>query len=128
MSQPPVIRLRTKRHRPPLPPGLREYVWKRAAGRCDWCGSQLSPFRWECHHRQLRSRGGKDVAENLIALHPGCHSWAHHHPTEATAVGLLVPSWADPAAWPLTRHHGAWAQPTDRGWVKATPTADQAAL
>lgn len=61
---PPVIRLRPNRRRPPIG-DLRAAVLARAGHCCDMCGGPL-PSRWECHHRRLRSQGGR--VGQLIAL------------------------------------------------------------
>lgn len=50
------------------------------------------------HHRKLRTRGGKDSLENLLAVAFDCHEWIHSHPHEAGAGGWMLHSWDDPAA------------------------------
>jgi hypothetical protein len=87
--------------RPRLPVLVRRAVIDRAAGLCDFCGGILPELLVEAHHRKLRSRGGKDTIENLIALHPGCHHWIHQHPEKATETGFMVHSWDDPATVPI---------------------------
>ena len=90
-----------------IPKKLREVTYRRSGGHCDACGVWMPPDRWECHHRQLRSRGGKDYIENFVALCGGCHHEAvHAHPKWATERGLMVPSWADPAEIPVRRYDG----------------------
>lgn len=44
------------------------------------------------HHRKLRSRGGSNEMDNLLASCGHCHDWAHANPGLATALGLQVPS------------------------------------
>ena len=89
-----------------IPKKLRDATYKRAGGRCDCCGLWIPQDAFDCHHRQLRSRGGKDVIENLVALRHQCHMWVHEHPREATESGLMVHSWADPADIPVRRYDG----------------------
>ena len=85
---------------------LTELVWARQHGLC-LCGLPLAGFwdSWSVHHRKLRSQGGTDDPSNVIGLQgsgtTGCHGWAHHHRAEAEKLGLIVPSWADPAAIPV---------------------------
>jgi hypothetical protein len=55
------------------------------------------------HHRQLRAHGGKATDVNLLALCLRCHQHVHANPQESYELGLLVPSWADPEEWPVTR-------------------------
>jgi hypothetical protein len=85
------------------------------------------------HHRQLRSRGGGNVASNLITLSgsgtTGTHGYMHANPAIATHYGFIVPSWAEPELVPirlataLGRHQ--WALLGDVGNVVPL-TADQA--
>lgn len=105
--------------RPRMPAGLREAVYARAGGRCDCCGQALSPSRWECHHRLLRSRGGRDEAANLVALRPSCHERAHGKPRWATGLGLILPSGSDPAACAVWRHGLRWQLPGEGQWRAA---------
>ena len=89
-----------------IPAKLRDAVYKRAGGQCDCCGQWISPEAFDCHHRQLRSRGGKNTTENLVALRHECHMWFHEHPRQATERGFMVPSWADPVDTPVRRFDG----------------------
>lgn len=112
---------RTRRlRRPGMDPGVRHTVYVRAGGRCDRCRVPLPGDRWECHHRMLRSRGGTDDPTNLLALCSTCHhEHVHGRVAEATRLGYLVPSWADPATTPVLRHGTTWQLPTERAWVPA---------
>jgi hypothetical protein len=47
---------------------LRELVLARCKAYCEKCGLGLTED-FALHHRKLRSRGGKDTVDNLIALH-----------------------------------------------------------
>lgn len=119
----PLARTRERKtHRPlrrePMPQDLREAVKARARGLCDCCGERL-PDVWDAHHRQLRSRGGKDTLENLVALKHGHHMRLHDNPADATGRGLMVQSWEDPARVAILRHGRAWALPTGDTWTPA---------
>lgn len=106
---------------------LRALVHAREGGNCARCGIPTPITVGECHHRLLRSRGGKDDPWTCVWLCNSCHhDEIHAHPAQATAEGWLVPSHADPASWPVLRH-GAWLQPTPDGWVRSEPDERQAA-
>ena len=77
-----------------------------------------------CHHRKLRSRGGKDDGFNCVWVCLDCHDHIHHNPDEATRTGFMVPSWEDPAGWPVKRTTGR-ACPTPTGWVKTAMRVEQ---
>jgi len=53
----------------------------------------------------LKSRGGKDLVENLLALHHECHNLGtdsvHLNVTLSELRGLIVPGHADPETYPL---------------------------
>ncbi|MGH3998063.1 MAG: HNH endonuclease [Pseudonocardiaceae bacterium] len=68
---------------------LRDLVMGRDGWACRRCGESAS----DCHHVLTRARGGKDEADNLVALCRRCHSWVHANPAEATRRGWLQPSW-----------------------------------
>ena len=72
-----------------VPPDIRRQVFERDRV-CQWClrpGGHLDP-----HHRLSRSHGGKDDLRTLVAIHRGCHRFAHEHPAEAKRRGFLVSS------------------------------------
>ena len=77
---------------------LRASVLRRARWCCevrlDGC---TMTSRVGVHHRKPRARGGLDTFENLVAVCDHCHTGSprsiHRAPAEATALGLLVPSW-----------------------------------
>ena len=83
---------------------LREVVYARCQGYCEKCGNRL-PESWALHHRKLKSRGGKDEASNLVALHHGCHNLdtdsVHLNPPWAHQLGLMVGSWQEPCECPV---------------------------
>jgi hypothetical protein len=97
---------------------LRALVYTRARGYCEKCGSLLSD-NWALHHRKLRSRGGKDTPENLMALHHECHNLAthsvHNNPALAKEQGFMVSSWDDPSACPVTLANGDTVTLTPEG-------------
>lgn len=87
---------------------IAEAVLERAGNYCEACGKVGSDFA--LHHRKLRSQGGEDAIENLIAVHHKCHNMGtdsiHLNPKRAIENGWIVPSWADPATYPLVLPNG----------------------
>lgn len=104
---------------------LRAAIYARSGGTCDRCGLWVSEDGFHAHHRQLRSRGGKDTTANLAVLHPACHGVVHINPARATSEGFMVPSWANPETTPILRHGRTWTQPGD-GWTAAEPITEGA--
>lgn len=98
---------------------LRAQVWERCKGLCEKCGIPLDPDDWALHHRKLKSRGGKDEISNVMSAHHFCHNLGtnsiHLNPHEATRLGQMVPSWADPAETPLILDDGSEVLLTTRG-------------
>lgn len=97
--------------------GLRQAVFDRDHY-CVKCGKPLrEPVA--VHHRKLRGQGGRDEITNLIALCSPCHNIApgsvHQNPRTSYASGWMVPSWADPAEWPVTLANGDRVLLTDAG-------------
>lgn len=90
--------------RPKMPSEIREAVVARAAGRCDYCGRPMPAGVEDAHHRKLRTRGGKDTIENLVAVHHHCHMWIHEHPADSTTLGFMVSSWNDEEEIPVFLH------------------------
>ena len=88
---------------------LREQVLARCKGYCEKCGNGLYES-FALHHRKLKSRGGQDTVENLIALHHECHNLGtnsvHLNVAEAEKNGWIVASYADPAEIPVTLADG----------------------
>lgn len=81
---------------------VRPIIWRRCAGLCEYCGVALGDFEcFEAHHRKLRSRGGGDGPENIVATHPPCHDRIHARPESSQENGFMVSSWDDPASIPL---------------------------
>lgn len=102
----------------PIPAPIRAKVLDRDGNRCARCAG-WSPDGMNLHHRQLRSQGGKNVISNLISLcgsgTTGCHGWAHANVADARAIGLIVPSWADPAETPVRTWLGLVLLTDDEG-------------
>jgi 5-methylcytosine-specific restriction endonuclease McrA len=68
-------------------------VKARDKGQCRLC-----PVKGHhCHHIEFRSRGGKDVPENLVLLCATCHSDVHAHVIKlaGTASALRIARWDD---------------------------------
>lgn len=96
---------------------IAETVLSRAGFYCEKCGKVGSDFA--LHHRKLKSRGGKDAVSNLIAVHHECHNLGtdsiHNNPELAQVKGWMVPSWADPADFPITLPSGDIVRLTEDG-------------
>jgi hypothetical protein len=119
------LRSGTKRMKPlkraPMSKSLRQEVYDRSQGLCDRHGLALSEDAWHAHHRKLRTRGGQDSMENLVALCPPCHDLVHANPLYAEETGFMVHSWQDPAVVPIFKHFRTWTQPTGPLWLPAEP-------
>ena len=89
---------------------LREQVFARSQGYCEKCGNSLFES-FALHHRKLKSRGGKDTVENLLALHHECHNFGtdavHFNVALAEKHGWIVSSYADPADVSVTLSDGS---------------------
>jgi RNA-directed DNA polymerase len=58
--------------------GTARYLWLEQAGKCPVCGQTLVLEEgWHIHHLEQRIRGGSDLIENLLLLHPNCHRQVH---------------------------------------------------
>ena len=83
---------------------LRTQLIERCKGYCEMCGASL-PEDWAMHHRQLKSRGGKDELSNLIAVHHGCHNLdtksIHLNPAWSAKFGFMVSAWQHPEQTPI---------------------------
>ena len=103
---------------------VRNLVWERSKGLCEYCGLPLDEEAWDFHHRKLRSHGGKDSAENGVALHHFCHLVKiHNHPKTSYANGFMVKSTGNPREEKLALYGSIWvyleAQGTYREVVNA---------
>lgn len=81
---------------------LRDQLFERCHGYCEFCGWPMASDNWAAHHRLRRAQGGRHELSNLVAIHHGCHSDAvHNNPTLAFLAGFLVHNGQDPASVPL---------------------------
>lgn len=92
---------------------IRRQVWERDSGRCVLCQVDVSLESSNCHHRQLKRRGGSDEHPNLITLCTRrCHiPRVHAFPAWATVTGFQVPSWTTPEAWPVLYRPSPFVRP-----------------
>jgi hypothetical protein len=77
-----------------IPTAVRNIVLSRAGNKCERCGA-LAYAPLHLHHRKFRSRGGRHVMSNLVALCLHCHEHVHSHGEEARATGYAIPSWVE---------------------------------
>ena len=88
---------------------IAEAVLNRAGNYCEKCGN--SGYDFALHHRRLKSQGGKDEVCNLMAVHHKCHNMGtdaiHMNPAKSIEMGWIVPSWAQPAEYPLHLSDGS---------------------
>jgi hypothetical protein len=78
-------------------------VLDRANYYCEVGGSPLGSD-FQLHHRKNRGKGGKgflDFAENLLAVHAGCHQQIHASPERSYVLGWLVHTNDNPAEIPV---------------------------
>jgi hypothetical protein len=96
---------------------LRLLLFERCSGYCERCGIPLDEHNMAAHHRRLRSQGGQDQIENLLALHHACHNGhtrsIHANPAESYLNGWMVRSHTQPDAAPVLL--------PGRRWVLLTP-------
>lgn len=96
----------------------RKKLYERCKGMCEFCGGAL-PDNWAAHHRKLRSQGGKDDLDNVVALHHECHNLAtnsvHLNPEQSYKDGFMVHSWDLPDKTPLNLIHCMWVLLTAEG-------------
>lgn len=97
---------------------LREQVLSRCQGYCEKCGTGLSDT-FALHHRKLKSQGGENTIQNLIALHHECHNLGtdsvHLNVKIAMENGWIVPRHADPLSYTMTLANGSCVTLTDDG-------------
>jgi len=81
----------------------KKLVNERDGGLCIVCQREAGAV----HHRQVRGQGGSSDPDrnyglaNLVSLCAFHHAEVHENPAESYENGLLVHSWADPAACPI---------------------------
>jgi hypothetical protein len=84
---------------------LRERVLMRCGGYCEKCGGGLEES-FALHHRKLKSRGGKDTIDNLLALHHQCHNLGtnsvHLNVKIAEENGWIISAYKNPSECPVT--------------------------
>lgn len=57
---------------------LLETIFKRQNGRCAYCGELIElKTGYHFHHIVQRIHGGKETDDNLVLLHPNCHTSVH---------------------------------------------------
>lgn len=110
----------------PMDQTLRVAVFSRDR-HCVKCGKPLrEPVA--VHHRKLRKHGGQDDLTNLIALCSPCHNIApgsvHQNPKISYENGWLVPSWGNPAEWPVTLANGSRVLLTAEGEYQTVEESD----
>ncbi len=71
-----------------IPRSVRDRALERAGRICQWC--EVPGGSLVIHHKLLRSAGGPDQVENLVAVHGTCHTAIHSRPTEARRRGFIV--------------------------------------
>ena len=55
-------------------------IYQRQKGRCAYCEEMINlKSGWHLHHIVQRIHGGKDTADNLVMLHPNCHTSVHQN-------------------------------------------------
>ena len=58
--------------------GMARYLGLQQDGKCLVCrGSLTLEEGWHIHHLTWRSKGGSDLIDNLVLLHPNCHRQVH---------------------------------------------------
>lgn len=89
----------------------------RAKGKCEVCGTQVGE-EYDPHHRQLKSRGGKDKASNLLHICHKCHMKIHDQPAWASDKGYMIASWEKPEEMGFLNWRGFWIDIYDDGTQK----------
>jgi WhiB family redox-sensing transcriptional regulator len=59
----------------------------------EWCEAATNVCRGrasQLHHRKMRSHGGTNDPENLLAVCAWCHDYIHSHPAESYEAGWLI--------------------------------------
>ncbi len=74
----------------------RQALLERSGGRCEGKGfSELcTGVGVHAHHVKRRAQGAGNDPEQMLWLCAACHQRVHDNPAEATAAGLLKPSWS----------------------------------
>jgi hypothetical protein len=61
---------------------------KQTGGQCEACYTRTATSR--CHHKRLKSQGGKDELSNAMAVCWICHDWIHKYPKTAELNGWII--------------------------------------
>lgn len=106
---------------------LRPHIWTRSGGFCEQCERAVHYNTFHAHHRKFRSRGGKDLIENLVVLCDSCHRWAHREGTMATKLGFAVPSRNNEGSTPILLWGRRWVflQPDGSYWDATKPWIEE---
>jgi hypothetical protein len=100
----------------------RKALYERCKGYCEKCGGAL-PEGWAAHHRKLRSQGGKDTLDNVVALHHECHNLGtksvHLNPKQSYEDGFMVHSWDKPLETPVKIFSLGFVALTEKGEYEA---------
>lgn len=69
-----------EKRRRTVTPGDKNYLIRRARGKCEYCGGEIisKGIVPEIHHIVPHASGGSDREHNLIVLCPNCHSKVDH--------------------------------------------------
>ena len=96
-------------------------VLERAGGRCEIqaahdCDGEATPYP---HHRRLRSQGGDNSVDNLLAVCWSGHDWIHRvlPREEAERLGLILPRERPDRAyvgWKRAQGSGPFYNPLNR--------------
>jgi RNA-directed DNA polymerase len=54
-----------------------KYIWENQDRKCPVCKQPFIENEWYLHYRTPRYLGGSESYENLVLLHPNCHSLVH---------------------------------------------------
>ena len=95
---------------------IAKIVLDRAKGYCEKCGKSAD---LALHHRQLKSRGGKDEVVNLVAVCHPCHNLAtnsiHLNPKKSTETGWIISAYQNPESVSLHIAGGKVVRLTQEG-------------
>ncbi len=84
---------RTETHRERMDE-LRPVVFARAFWCCEIQAPGCTRNVEHAHHAVLRSQGGPDTLENLIATCSSCHTYVHANPEWARGRGFIRSRWS----------------------------------
>jgi len=74
-----------------IPTTVRRAVERRAAGQCEIRANGKCEKRgYHCHHKLMRSAGGRHEEDNLVLTCEPCHQYVHAHPNWSYENGWLI--------------------------------------